>query len=413
MPIQDKINEHLTAENSFVKSIQVTAEGGDCHVPRGFSLRLLNCFIGKLEGKECAVHMIGGSVDSIDLEDSIVSVDGMRVKDVKTKNCRINFKEVPGALKADDVSSSEMSVDGKIEFENTESFWHEVDWKSSQEVNIVNSRVEFYDCKINLQAQLTIEGSEVYFIKADKCTFSKTVEIKDLGDETDSGSTNNIRGSAGVGPGSIVNFKKVKEISAEQGFDVKKSELNFFDSDKITSGQKPLATYDASAGMVEDCKKLESGEECLVLKTSGQLHVINCDCESKGKPAVRVEGKGSSCTLFGGEYSSKSDDCFLFKDGCFVEMYNQKSIKSDAKNGITAENNVSVLIAGCKDIKAKDNIFYIKNRSVLEANYCKTMLADYIFRGDDSSYMIKGDEEFKITSRNADVVGSGTFIVTQ
>jgi hypothetical protein len=122
LSIQDKINEHLTLENSFVKSIQIIAESGECNVPRGFSLRLINCNIGKLKGKECALHIIGGSADSVDIEDSIAYIDGIKLKDIKTKKCRVNLKKVPDEIKGDDLSSSEMSIKKKINFENTKSF---------------------------------------------------------------------------------------------------------------------------------------------------------------------------------------------------------------------------------------------------------------------------------------------------
>ena len=336
MSIQEKINEHLTLENSFVKSMQIKDEGGDVIVPRGFSLRLLNCNIGTICGRECSVHFLGGSVEIINLENSIASIDGMKVKDFITKNCRINLKKVPEELSGGDVSASEMEVTGMVWLENTESFWHEVDWNSSDECVLVNSRVEFYDCKIDLKDTLTILGSEVYFIKGKKCNFGDEVDILDLKalsgedaeldeptvspdqDEEGGGgssdkepSTNRIRGTAGVGPGSIVNFKKIDEVKLDDGIKVFNSECNFFDIKDLKSDGAAIAEYTTSAGVISDCEKVKAdGESCFILHKAGQIHINNSNLESD-KPCMVIDGE----TKEKPEASKERPECKLYGGG--------------------------------------------------------------------------------------------------
>ena len=89
--IQDYINEHLTINHSFVKSIQVTDKSDDdVIIPRGYNMRFINCKIKKLTARESAIHFIGGNADDLRLAFCLVSMDGVTVeKDIKATNCRI------------------------------------------------------------------------------------------------------------------------------------------------------------------------------------------------------------------------------------------------------------------------------------------------------------------------------------
>ena len=127
--------------------------------------------------------------------------------------------------------------------------------------------------------------------------------------------------------------------------------------------------------------------------------------------ATGADARAASCSIYGGTFKSTGDDCFLFKDGCFVEMYDVKSIEGD-KNGIKEENEAVTFLMGVKSITGKDATFDLKKKSVLETYDCGTLKGGTIFQAEDSSFLISG-ENLVLQPDNLTFSGSGVAAINQ
>jgi hypothetical protein len=422
--IQDLIEEHLTLDNCFVKSIQIIgkSDDGTVIIPIGFNVRFISCNFNELVARDSAIHFIGGTAKRLQLNECIVSIDAMTVSDLlQASDSRINIKELPEKLKPADgsVTSTAMTISGAVDFRNVESFWNKVTWNcSSQGSNILNSRIEFSNCTLALNSELEIAGTEWYNVLG-SYAFSRKVTIKELEAQSSSAdpeqeidpynseivSVNKVRGSAGVGAGSICQFKKVESISldSEGTFDITGSEVNFFDIEKMKSSEI-FATYKQSSGKISDCK-LESQKECIKLDTTGNLHITNSEFKSKDV-TVEVIGSGSNCTVQKGTFESSDKDCFSCKNNSLLDMFEVESIKG--KPSAIKSDNASVCLVGCKTVEAEENTFDFKSGAVLESSGCETFKGKINFKGENASFLVKGSTKLEATEKI--VSGSGVFV---
>ena len=166
--IQKAIDDHVTTENSFVKSIQISDESdNDVIVPTGYSIRFINCQIGSVTARDSAIHFFGTNItNQLQLATCIVSIDGGIIGGslFMATNSRINIKSIPESLSSDEKSSTAM-INCSLQFKNTESFWNNVTWNDNgQKSEFINSRLEFSDCKINSQAELEVSGRGGFFV---------------------------------------------------------------------------------------------------------------------------------------------------------------------------------------------------------------------------------------------------------
>lgn len=418
--IQKAIDDHVTTENSFVKSIQISDESdNDVIVPTGYSIRFINCQIGSVTARDSAIHFFGTNItNQLQLATCIVSIDGGIIGGslFMATNSRINIKSIPESLSSDEKSSTAM-INCSLQFKNTESFWNNVTWNDNgQKSEFINSRLEFSDCKINSQAELEVSGSEWYNISG-TCSFSKKLTIKELEklegasdpelDTDDSNntlvvSTNKMRGAAGCGPGCIVHFKKLSNLSftGEGSMEVSSSEANLYDIQDV-KGDKTIISYKNSSGFIASCK-LDAKETCIKMEGTGNLHISGTELTSK-KVTIDITGPGSNCTISKGKLTSE-DNCLSIKNS-FLDIHDLE--KMDAKkNGIDADNSTCILI-GCKEITAEKDTFDLKNGSVLEACKVETIKGETLFKGDKSSFLIRGS---KLEAKNKIAEGSGVFV---
>lgn len=418
--IQRIIEQHLTVENSFVKSIQITNESDDSEVivPNGYSIRFINCQMKNVTARNSAIHFFCTNVkEKLQLTDCVVSFDGGAISGIlMCTNTRINIKKLPKELGTDGKESSVMITDS-LDFTNTESFWNEVTWNDTGSgTTIVNSRIEMSDCKISSDAELTVSGTEWYNLLGNY-NFKKEVKIQPLEPvlgatdpelamdynkyNTTSVSTNKIRGTAGVGAGCIVHFKGCKTLSNDKPFEVKKSELNFYDIEKIQS-KKTTVEYTDASGYFSNCK-IDAQESCVTLKGAGNIHFDKCELTSQ-KTAIDITGPGANCTVLSGKITSQ-EDCLSITSAT-VDMYGVEKVEAQ-QNCIKADNATCMLF-GCKDLEAKENTFDLKNGAVLDSDKSEKLKGKILFKGENSSFIVRGDT--KLEAEDKVVSGSGVFV---
>lgn len=422
--IQNLIEQHVSLENCFVKSIQIIEkEDSYVIVPIGFNIRFINCKIGTIIARDSAIHFLGGSAEDLQLNECIVSMDAFTVnKSLQAFDTRINIKELPDIINPVDItlSSLESKINGNINFTNVESFWNTVSWTDGSGITskFINSRVEFDNCKINLTSELEIRGTEWYNLNGEDYSFSKPVLIQELESypstndpeiELDSNgvpSKNKMRGTAGVGPGSICQFKGLKKLSLTSTgtFDIKNSEVNFYSLSEINSQSKPFATYTNSCGRVSDCK-ISSRDNGIKLLESGNLYLNDTELTSD-KVSITIEGSGSNITISKGKFESNSDNCFSINKG-LIDLFSVESIKAK-KDTFVGDDNSTIIMLNCKTIEASENTFNLKSQSVLESENNQTFKGKINFKGENSSFLIKGNTSLEASEKV--VSGSGVFV---
>jgi hypothetical protein len=415
--IQKLIEQHVTLDNNFVKSIQIENESdNEVIVPNGYSIRFINCQIKELTARNSAIHIFCTNIETATLSDCLVSIDGGTInKLLKSTGSRINIKKLPKALSPED-KEVPATIKGSLDFVNTESFWNEVTWSDSGSgTTIVNSRIEFSNCKVNNQKKLEVTGTEWYNILG-TYSFEEDVTIKQLEpvqgatdpeiamdynvNNTTSVSVNKIRGSAGVGAGCIVHFKSCESIQG--AFDVTGSEVNFYDIENLKSKKELVKYKDNCSGFFSSCK-INAEKACVDFKGTGNLYFTNCELTSKDT-AIIVKGPGANCTVSSGKITSDKD-C-LSIDSATLDIYGIEKMESK-KNCITLLNATSMLF-GCKELKAEENTFDLTQGSVLDSDNTKKLTGKIIFKGKDSSFIVRGDTE--LDAKEKEISGSGVFV---
>jgi hypothetical protein len=422
--IQEYIDRHSTKENSFVKTIQVPGfmEDDIVIVPRGFNVRFIWCVIKTLIARDSALQMLSCDVGTYQINECLASIDGGFIKDdLHATNSRINIKELPGDLSYKDTPWTEMVIEGSVHLTGCETFWKEVKWLSSKESLIENSRVEMIDCKLDLRSKVVFKGSEWHCLKGYLST-DDSVDLLELDPDygkspeqeaVDGGfgdyrpSTNNIRGTAGAGPGCIAHFKKLDRIKVDKGFKVVGSELNVYDVPKVTSSESPIISYKESNGTISKCEQFESPHTNIEILESGTVNAVdtNFHCTG-GDPTIKVSGTGSTYSQLRKKVICDSDDTFRCDQG-LIDLHEIEKAEA-GKNNFTIQQG-TVLLFDCKEFTAGQHNFE-NNKGTVESNNTQKLEAgSVIFKGENGKFILRGTDT-QLKAGEKDVDGSGIFV---
>lgn len=375
MNLQSHIDEHLKEENSYIKSIYAEGVNGDGNLQAGLYLRLVDSDVNNItaQGGGNVIHIYGGSIQKLNMNDGIINFDGTNIQEIRAKNCRIRISD---------------NIDGKkskiydLYLEDCElEVWRSEFRGHMMLRDIKNSRVTVYDGNVMCSVGGHVTGGSFNMTKCDTTILTEGWTLKQVDLHY---SSTKIKMMGNI---------PLHSVSSSY-LDIADTEIN---SVKVQFVGNNYSVAASNSQFIGGCRAFE-------INDGGFATLESCTC--KNLIAIKLKGSQTSCLYNKGSVEGVEHG-FDLEDGATATILDVTSVIG-GEIGIYAKKNSRVFADSVEKIQGGSASCQAEGFSSMDLKD-STYIGPIAFKGDEGTFIVRGNKTSIQTGITAE--GSGTLVI--